>query len=201
MTRGSHRPVSTVCWAPIWSPGHAGHGMEVVTLTRNSADSVLLAFDDDGMPFSLAYRLGWDHRGRLLQADLEARKGARVSTLGLRSDGEGRWQNLHGEPLHHLDGCIDIDIWPTPLTNSFPLWRSQIPVGVRQEFRMAWVAAPDLTVEAKPQAYTRLAERLFLFESLDGSGFRAELPVDQDGLVTDYPDLFRRIPTAGHVGH
>ena len=58
---------------------------------------------------------------------------------------------------------------------------------------MAWVAAPDLTVETKPQAYTRLAERLFLFESLDGSGFKAELPVDQDGLVTDYPDLFLRV--------
>jgi hypothetical protein len=40
---------------------------------------------------------------------------------------------------------------------------------------------------------TRLAERLYLFENLDGSGFRAELPVDEDGIALDYPDLFRRV--------
>jgi len=183
----------TVCWAPTWTPGHAGHGLEQAILMARSADSVLLAFDEDGIPFRLTYRLGWDERGRLQQADLEARKGAQVTSLGLRSDGEGHWSSPQGERLHHLDGCIDIDIWPTPLTNSFPLWRSQMHLGQRLEFLMAWVAAPDLTVEAKPQAYTRLAERLFLFESLDGSGFKAELPVDDDGLVTDYPGLFRRV--------
>ncbi len=46
----------------------------------------------------------------------------------------------------------------------------------------------------QPQAYTRLADRLYLFESLDGSNFQAELPVDEDGIVLDYLDLFRRVP-------
>jgi uncharacterized protein len=58
---------------------------------------------------------------------------------------------------------------------------------------MAWVSAPDLTVVAKPQAYTRLEERLYLFESLDGTGFKATLPVDEYGLVIDYPELFVRV--------
>lgn len=168
--------------------------MEYVRFTERSADSVLLAFDDgDGVPFRLAYQLRWDALGRLQQADLEARKGAQIATLALRADGEGRWRGTQGQPLDHLDGCIDIDIWPTPLTNSFPLWRTPLQIGQRQEFRMAWVAAPDLTVQAKPQAYTRLDERLFLFESLDGSGFQAALPLDEHGLVTDYPGLFRRV--------
>ena len=59
---------------------------------------------------------------------------------------------------------------------------------------MAWVGAPALTVQPQAQAYTRLADRRYLFETLDGSGFRAELPVDDDGIVVDYPDLFRRVP-------
>ena len=58
---------------------------------------------------------------------------------------------------------------------------------------MAWVSAPDLQVVAKSQAYTRLEDRLYLFESMDGTGFKATLPVDQDGFVTDYPKLFRRV--------
>lgn len=32
-----------------------------------------------------------------------------------------------------------------------------------------------------------------LFESLDGSGFRAELLVDEDDIVLDYPTLFQRV--------
>ena len=67
-------------------------------------------------------------------------------------------------------------------------------IGERREFRMAWVDAIEMTVKPQPQAYTRLAERLYLFESLDGSGFKVELPVDEHGIVLDYPGLFRRVP-------
>ncbi len=66
-------------------------------------------------------------------------------------------------------------------------------VGERRQFRMAWVYALDLTIRPQPQAYTRLADRLYLFENLDGSGYSAELRVDEDGIVLDYPDLFRRV--------
>jgi hypothetical protein len=66
-------------------------------------------------------------------------------------------------------------------------------IGQRKEFRMAWIDGTALTVEAKSQAYTKLAERLYLFESLDGTGFQAKLSVDEDGLVLNYPDLFQRV--------
>ena len=164
-----------------------------VLVAGNVADSSLLAFDDDGDPFRLAYRLRWDDAGLLQHAELEAAKGIQIRSLSLHTDGHGRWRNGHGEHLTHLDGCIDIDIWPTPLTNSLPIWRSHLKIGQREEYQMAWVSAPELEVVAKTQAYTRLADRLYLFESLDETRFKAALPVDQDGFVTDYPKLFRRI--------
>jgi hypothetical protein len=58
---------------------------------------------------------------------------------------------------------------------------------------MAWIHGLDLTFHAQPQAYTRLSDRRYLFENLDGTGFRAELPVDEEGIVLDYPQLFRRV--------
>ncbi len=187
----------TVCWVPTWNPDVPGIGLEHVELGAGHADSVLLAVDEDREPFRLTYALRWDERGLLRRADLETRKGGRSWSLHLRVDDAGRWLGAHAEHLGHLDGCVDIDIWPTPLTNSLPIWRSGLRVGERREFRMAWVSAPSLTVEAKPQAYTRLEDRLYLFESLDGSGFTAMLPVDGDGVVLDYPELFRRVALAG----
>ena len=90
-------------------------------------------------------------------------------------------------------GCMEFHIWPTPFTNSFPIHREPMAIGEQRHSRVAWISAPELTVRPRPQAYRRLTDRLYLFESLDGSGFTAELPVDEDGIVVDYPDLFWRV--------
>jgi hypothetical protein len=162
-------------------------------LTEHLADSVVLAFDEEHGPFRLTYRLGWDESWRLHDAELMLATARFTRSLSLQTDGQGHWRHRDGQAIDNLDGCLDVDIWPTPFTNSFPILREPMRVGERRQFRMAWIFGPDLTVHAQAQAYTRLADRLYLFENLDGSGFRAELPVDEDGIVLDYPDLFRRV--------
>jgi hypothetical protein len=183
----------TICWTPIWNKRREGIGLEHLVLTERAADSVVLAFDETHGPFRLTYRLTWDESWQLREADLFVATERATQSLHLRADGRGRWKHGDGRAIDELAGCVDIDIWPTPFTNSFPIRREPMSVGERRQFRMAWVFAPDLTVHPQPQAYTRLADGLYLFESLDGSGFKAELPVDEDGMVLDYPDLFRRV--------
>jgi hypothetical protein len=46
--------------------------------------------------------------------------------LKLHTDGQGNWQDGEGKELVELDGCRDIDICPTPFTNSFPLRRESL---------------------------------------------------------------------------
>jgi hypothetical protein len=58
---------------------------------------------------------------------------------------------------------------------------------------VAWVSAPALTVRPMRQGYTRLADRRYRFENLDGTGFRADLTVDEQGVVVDYDGVFRRV--------
>ena len=184
----------TICWTPIWNKDREGVGLEHLLLGDGVADSVVLAFDEERGPFRLTYRLTWDKLWQLRHAELVLATEHFTRSLSLQTDGHGHWRHREGPTIDDLDGCFDIDIWPTPFTNSFPIRREPMSVGERREFRMAWIFAPDLTVHAQAQAYTRLADRLYLFENLDGSGFRAELPVDEDGIVLDYPDLFRRTP-------
>jgi len=183
----------TISWIPTWNPQFSGAGLEHLILNAYSADSVVLAIDEERGAFRLAYSLTWDERWRLRRAELRSAFADSRRTLVLQSDGEGHWTDGGGAAMNHLDGCVDIDIWPTPFTNSFPMKRVELAVGERKQFLMAWVFAPDLTVQAQPQAYTRIAEREYLFENLDGSGFKAELPVDADRIVLDYPELFKRV--------
>jgi hypothetical protein len=154
---------------------------------------VILAFDEERRAFRLTYRLTWDASWRLGAADLVVATDRASRSLRLQTDGRGRWRHGDGRAIAELDGCLDIDIWPTPFTNSFPIRREPMELGERRELRMAWILAPDLTFQPQPQAYTRLADRRYLFENLDGTGFRAELDVDEDGIVLDYPELFRRV--------
>jgi hypothetical protein len=168
-------------------------GLEHLRLSEHLADSVVLAFDEEHGPFRLSYRLAWDESWRLLEAELVVVTERSTRLLSLRTDGQGHWRHGDDRAIDDLNGCMDIDIWPTPFTNSFPIRRESMAVGERREFKMAWISAPNLTIHPRPQAYTRLDERLYLFENLDGSGFRAELPVDEDGIVMDYPELFRRV--------
>jgi hypothetical protein len=183
----------TICWQPIWNESRQGLGLEHLLLSEQTADSVVLAFDDERRPFRLDYRLTWDASWRLRTAELVVATERSIRSLKLQTDGQGRWRHVGGPALDELDECLDIDIWPTPFTNSFPILREPMAVGERRQFRMAWLFAPDLTIHQQPQAYSRLADRLYLFENLDGSGFQAELPVDRDGIVLDYPGLFQRV--------
>jgi len=187
----------TICWQAIWNEAHAGEGIEHLVIEGNRADSVIVGLSETGAPFRIAYQLLWDDAWTLRAAKIERWSDGKARRLDLESDGKGTWRDGKGEALPHLQGCIDIDIWPTPFTNSFPIRRAP-PAGMnnRAEYRMAWVDAitgPEITVKAMPQGYTRLEPNLYRYENLDGSGFTALLPVDDQGLVVDYQGLFKRI--------
>ena len=66
----------TVCWTPIWNKRLDGVGLELLLLTQRTADSVVLAIDDERGPFRLTYRLKWDDSWQLRDAELVLRPSA-----------------------------------------------------------------------------------------------------------------------------
>ena len=116
--------------------------------------------------------------------------------LALESDGAGNWR-VNGEPQPDLTGCLDLDIQISPFTNTLPIRRLGLDAGASMEIQVVYVPLPDLTPRPAEQRYTCLEK----FDAGDGRyryddpfwSFTAEIPVDVDGLVTDYPQLFRRV--------
>lgn len=153
---------------------------------------MMAAFDDAGRPYRLGYHLGWDERWRVRETRLIVTTEKRARRLALAGDGRGNWRDGQGRALPRLRGGIDVDIWPTPFTNTLAIRRLALAVKERREVGVVYIVAPALTACLVRQAYTRLANRRYLFESLGGR-FSAELSVDVDGLVLDYPGLFRRL--------
>lgn len=151
--------------------------------------------------------------GRILRLRYEVRcdpgwrtRSVRVGTLDsetpevdLLSDGEGTWTTPGGDAVPELRGCVDVDISATPFTNTLPIRRLGLAPGESADLSVVFVGVDEMRAWAEPQRYACLERRreggLFRFEAL-GRAFEEnppiDLPVDADGLVLDYPELFRR---------
>jgi hypothetical protein len=123
----------------------------------------------------------------------------RSASIGLSAGDATRELRLaaEGPGVAGLAGCADVDVSLTPSTNTLPIRRLgllDLAVGESREVTAAWVRFPALSVEPLPQRYTRLAARRFRYES-GGGAFRADLEVDDLGLVVSYPPFWRRVTT------
>ncbi len=172
-------------WRPL-----AGQGIEHLTLSLTAqglrADAVLVG-EHDGRPYGASYAILLDDAFCVLAFTITATNGSGLS-LARRA---GRWLDVEGRHLPGFDECIDIDLTGTPFTNTLPIRRESWEIGQRRSFTMLFVPFDSFEPVVAEQAYTCLAPRLFRFETADGS-FTADLPLDEHGLVLDYPHLFER---------
>lgn len=97
-----------------------------------------------------------------------------------------------------LDGAIDCDLGLCPVTNTMPIRRLGLlerEVG-ETHLIMAWVEVPSLRVIRSDQLYSSPPPTSGLnqvrYESYSRD-FNAQLTVDHDGLVIDYPTLAQRL--------
>ena len=183
--------VREVMWSAWDGPG-LGHLRLSVRDSGIVADGLVLGVAD-GRPFRLSYEVRCDAYWRV--------RATRVGVPGepprveLLSDGEGTWTGPDGRAVTYLEGCEYVDISETPFTNTLPIRRLDLAPGEAAEIVVAYFDGAKLQPWQEPQRYTCLETGgeggLYRFLSLDG-GFTADLPVDSDGLVLDYPGLFKR---------
>ena len=94
-----------------------------------------------------------------------------------------------------LYGAFDVDLGGSPLTNTLPirrlgLHRSSAEAGVAHRINVAWVLLPSLEVVQADQIYTPLPDGRI---RVAGEAFSADLTIDDEGFVTDYPGLATRV--------
>jgi hypothetical protein len=184
----------SVMWVP-WT----GVGLEHLALIWDEegtrADGVVIGVEDE-VPFRIRYEVHCDARWRVREVKVASlvSGGAYVKFL---ADGEGSWTTPEGDPIPALDGCVDVDISATPFTNMLPLRRLDLAPGESEEIKVVYVTVPEMNIENVRQRYACLERRsgggLYRYED-EGlfEGFAADLPVDADGLVMDYPGIFKR---------
>jgi hypothetical protein len=147
-----------------------------------SADGAIIALVD-GEPVRLQYQLECDPSWRPVRVSVALHGRPAVS---LRRSGD-RWYDGDDRERPDLAGCLDVDIALTPLTNTIPIRRLALEVGDSADIDVVYIhPVTTVDISAKRQRYTR-TQSGFTYES---GSFRADLLVDPDGFVIDYPGLW-----------
>lgn len=144
--------------------------------------------------FRIRYQIECDQKWQVRKAELNFID-EQEKNLIIHSDGQGNWSNREGQIIPDLNGCGDLDIYLSPFTNTLALQRLNLGPGESKDINAAYIEIPELTCSRFPQRYTCLERTanggLYLYENRD-SDFKAELPVDSDMLLIEYPGYFKR---------
>jgi uncharacterized protein len=159
------------------------------------ADGVVVG-EEGGTCFRARYVIRCNQHWRTRELILDPLDGS--DPLHLSSDGEGDWRDASESALPELRGCIDVDLSVTPFTNTLPIRRLDLREGESSDMAVVYVNVPVMELGTSRQAYTCLergpGSGLYRYEDRGiFKGFTADLPVDENGLVLDYPGIFRRI--------
>lgn len=139
-------------------------------------------------PFKVDYRLSLDHSWRTLNVDVVIQANNSFTSRQYTTNTQGHWY-MNNALLSEFEGCEDVDISITPLTNSLPIRRLNLEPGERRQIKVLYIDVPAQDIRPETQFYTCLDDRTYLFETGDGS-FAAEITLDEQQWVKHYPGLF-----------
>ena len=168
-------------------------GFEVAEL-RPLDDGMLVtgcttAVEDDAawiVDYELRVRGDWCTRN----ARVTGRSGAPARSVTVEGDGSGHWR-VDGQVRDDLDGCLDVDLESSALTNAFPVHRLDLRPAQSAEAPAVYVRT-SLVVQRLEQTYTRLddgSRYRYLAPAFD---FECELVYDASGFALDYPGIAER---------
>lgn len=148
----------------------------------------------DGEVRVVTYQLELDDVWRTRSAQIVTRTPLHDTETRVEADGEGHWL-VDGIKAGHVDGCLDLDLESSALTNAFPVRRLGIAVGERTDAPAAYFRVTPVGVERLDQTYLRIedADGLQRYDYVaPGFDFESRLVYDRKGLVLDYPGIATR---------
>ena len=152
---------------------------------------------EDAVAWAVEYAIELDAAWVTRRARVTGRTAAGRRAVVVETDGRGAW-TVDGVAAPYLDGCRDVDLESSALTNAFPVHRLALEVGEAAEAPAAYVRATDLAVERLEQRYERVADvdgrQCFEYAS-PAFDFACRLVYDRHGLVLDYPGIAVREAT------
>jgi hypothetical protein len=174
-------------------------GVRVVLADRRmrATGAMVSTADGDEQAYSATYSLATTDDGVVSRVSVRAVNADGERQVTLNRSEEGFWLVDHGQGAERtsFDGAVDVDVAACVLFNAIPVRRLGLHRQAGEhDLPVVYVRLPDLTVQVVRQTYRGspmvAGPPVVSFRQDD---FTADLTVDDDGLVVDYPGLARRV--------
>jgi uncharacterized protein len=176
----------SILWRRLDCPGHeAAH-----LFTKNSSwhveGTAVFAYQNE--PCRLDYRIVCSSDWKTRSAEISGVVGRNEHNIRLSVDAEQQWR-LNDEDSPQVNGCLDLDLNFSPVTNLLPIRRLNLKEGEEGKVRAAWLRFPSFKLEPLDQIYRRIDRTIYQYESAGGR-FKTDLTVNTAGFVTQYPGFW-----------
>lgn len=174
-----------ILWRRLDRPGH-----EFARVERRASEWRLrgtAVFVHEGAPCRLDYDVLCNERWETMAGEVTGWVGNDSVEIEVRVEPGKTWRS-NGVEVLAVRGAVDLDLNFSPSTNLLPIRRLNLEIGQEAAVRAAWLRFPTFVFEPLEQTYRRIDASTYRYESAGGR-FRADLTVDDAGLVTFYPGL------------
>lgn len=149
---------------------------------------------EQGQSWSVSYDIVLDDSWRTRRAHVTSQTGAGGYSVSVQQVEPGSWL-VNDTPAPHLDGCQDVDLEASAMTNALPVHRLGLDVGEHAGPPAAFVRVIDGDAERLEQTYQRIAGeapgQVYAYEA-PAFDVGCHLAYDESGLVLSYPGLATR---------
>ncbi len=168
---------STVVHTHTVNDGIHGHGLAV-------------GKTDSDIPFAMEYDVvltaDWDIKEVSIESLLDERS-IRLAHKG------NQWYDGSDQHLVEFDGVELVDISISPFTNTLPIKRLQFEGERPQKVDIIYFDENKFSLRRLQQIYSQTDERTYRYQDIELPYFASDIVVDDDGLVIDFPEMFRRV--------
>ena len=180
-----------ILWRRLDRPGHDACRLEKIESGwRLEGTAVFL--DEEG-PARLSYSVTCDEHWQSERGAVSGWIGPQEIEVSIERMPDG-WM-LNGRLIAGLEDCVDLDFGFTPATNIFLLRRLELHPGQFADVSVVWFDAGVDNLVRLPQRYERRTATKYWYES-PTAGYAAELEVNANGFVLQYPRLWTADPQA-----
>jgi len=140
--------------------------------------------------YAVDYKLIIDKDWTMLEFLIESE----INTIKTKITGKKQQDHWEINNMIHpeLKGFKYIDISLTPFTNTLPINNLILTENHSQKIKVIYLDVLNNHIKPAEQQYTKTSAAGYLYENIE-TDFKADIVVDENGLVIHYPGLFKKI--------
>jgi hypothetical protein len=180
-------------WQGLDSPRLEGVRLVLSERGLRATGALVVPADGERPAFAATYSVATGEGGEVSRVSVRSVSAGGERQVTLNRSEEGIWLVDHGQGAKRtdFDGAMDVDVECCVLFNALPMRRLGLHTKPGEHtLPMVYVSLPDLSVELVRQHYSHVERGVTSFTYGD---FTAELVVDEEGIVLQYPGLAKRI--------